>query len=100
MLLIISYVVYTYKMVLDPFVLMSMAAMDRGVYETFVPIFVTIIIVGFLLHVYLIGRTFKDLKVEKSKKRKKRKAETFCMLLCRFFFRLFPLLVTLLRIIF
>ncbi|MEI3614591.1 hypothetical protein [Pseudogracilibacillus sp. SO30301A] len=72
-ILIISYVIYTYKMVLDPFVLMSMFAMDRGVYETFAPIFIIIIIVGFLLHLYLIQRSFKDLKKEKSNKRKKEK---------------------------
>ncbi len=74
MLLIISYVVYTYKMVLDPFVVMSMFAMNDGVYETFRPVFVIVIIVGFLLHVYLIGRTFKELKVKKSKKNKKEKS--------------------------
>ncbi len=72
-ILIISYVIYTYKMVLDPFVFMSMFVMDRGVYETFAPLFVIIIIVGFLLHLYLIQRSFKDLKKEKSNKRKKEK---------------------------
>ncbi len=69
-ILIISYVIYTYKMVLDPFVLMSMFAMNDGVYETFRSIFVTVIIVGILLHVYLIRRTFKELKVKKVKKEK------------------------------
>ena len=70
-ILITGYVVYTYKMVLDPFVLMSMIAMDRGVYETFAPLFVIIIIVGFLLHLYLIQRSFKDLKKENKRKKEK-----------------------------
>ena len=76
-ILLISYVIYTYKMVLDPFVLMSMFAMNDGVYETFRLIFVTVIIVGFLLHLYLIRRTFIELKVKKSKKNKKEKSGNF-----------------------
>ncbi len=69
----VCYVIYAYKMVLDPFVAMSMFAKNDGVYEAFAPVFVVIIIVGFLFHLYLIWRSFKDLKEKKNRKKKKKK---------------------------
>ncbi len=67
--LTISYVFYTYKMALDPFVAMSMFAKDRGVYEIFAPF---IIILGFLLHLFLVLRSFKGIKKERDKANEKR----------------------------
>lgn len=65
--LTISYVFYIYKMALDPFVAMSMFAKDRGVYEIFAPLIISIIILGFLLHLFLVWRSFKGIKEEKDK---------------------------------
>lgn len=67
----ISYVFYTYKMALDPFLAMSMFAKDRGVYEIFAPLIILIIIMGFLLHLFLVWRSFKGIKEEKDKANKK-----------------------------
>lgn len=68
-LLNISYVFYAYKMVLDPFITMSMFAKDRGEYETFAPIILLILIVGVIFHFYLISRSFKRKKEEKKNKK-------------------------------
>ena len=84
-LLIISYVFYTYKMALDPFVAMSMFAMDRGEYETFAPILLIIIIVGFVFHLYLVIREFTSLKDEKVKKKIRKKKKQGSLLLYAFF---------------
>ncbi|MEI3604946.1 hypothetical protein SPD48_04520 [Pseudogracilibacillus sp. SE30717A] len=70
--LTISYVFYTYKMALDPFVAMSMFAKDRGVYEIFAPLIIFIIILGFLLHLFLVWRSFKGIKKERDKANEKR----------------------------
>lgn len=70
--LTISYVFYTYKMALDPFVAMSMFAKDRGVYEIFAPLIIFIIILGFLLHLFLVWRSFKGIKKERDKSNEKR----------------------------
>lgn len=72
----ISLVLYTYKMVLDPFMMVSMFAMDRYVYELFAPIILIIIILGFLLHLYLIRRYFIEIKKEKRKIKNKKNTQS------------------------
>lgn len=64
-LLNICYVFYTYKMVIDPFIMTLIYAMDQGVYEVYAPLVVIIIMLGFLLHIYLIIRYFKGVKKNK-----------------------------------
>ena len=61
-LLTISYVFYTYKMVLDPFVMTLIYTKDQGVYEVYAPLVILIIILGFLFHIFFIIHYFKDLK--------------------------------------
>ena len=63
-LLSLSYVFFTYKMVLDIFITLSMFAMNDGVYENVAPIILIIIISGFIFHLYLVLRSFKKLKLE------------------------------------
>ena len=93
-LLNISYVFYAYKMVLDPFITMSMFAKDRGEYETFAPIILIIIIVGFIFHLFLVRREFTSLKEEKEKKKNKKKKKSGSLLLYAFI----PILIMLVAI--
>ena len=70
MFLNISYVLYTYKMALDPFIMTLMYAKDQGVYEAYAPLVLGIIIFGFIVHLYFIKREFTSLKEENEKKKK------------------------------
>src|SRR5690625_1615449 len=60
----VSYVIYTYKMALDPFIMVSMFAKNDGEYEIYAPMILMIIIVGLIIHLYLIRRCFHELKNE------------------------------------
>ncbi|MEI3614598.1 hypothetical protein [Pseudogracilibacillus sp. SO30301A] len=73
-LLSISYVFYTYKMVLDIYVTLSMFAMNDGVYEELSPIILIVIIGGFAFHFYLVYRSLKNKKVEANKENEKGKS--------------------------
>lgn len=73
-LLSVSYVFYTYKMVLDIFVVLSMFAMNDGVYEKFAPIILIVIIAGFIFHFFLVYRSLKNRKEEEIKDSKKGKS--------------------------
>ncbi len=70
-LLNISYVIFTYKVALDPLIMTLMFAKNDGVYEQYAPLALAIIIFGFGVHFYLIRRKFSDLKPKKKKKKEK-----------------------------
>ena len=70
-LLNISYVIFTYKVALDPLIMTLMFAKNDGVYEQYAPLALAIIIFGFGVHFYLIRREFRDLKPKKKKKKEK-----------------------------
>lgn len=78
----VSYVVYAYKMAIDPFVMVSMFALDAGEYEVYGPFILLIILSGFILHVYLIRRYFLKIAEEQmgSKQKLKRKKSQLCTL--------------------
>lgn len=86
-LLSISYVFYTYKMVLDVYVTFSMFAMNDGVYEKFAPLILIVIIGGFAFHFYLVYRSLKNRKAEEVKDNEKVKSSrlTFVSLSIIFF---------------
>src|SRR5690625_701168 len=63
--LTISYVVFAYKTALDPFVMVSMFAMDAGEYEVYGPMMLLIIKFVFILQIYMIRRYFLNLLEEK-----------------------------------
>jgi len=88
-LLNVSYVLYTYKMVLDPFVMISMFSMDRGEYEIYRLIILFIIIFGFTLQFYMIRRLFQKLqdgKIENKQKQKEKKRRGYLLYITPFFF--------------
>ena len=73
MLLAIAMVFFSYKMVLDPFIMISMFYINDGVYEQYAPITFFLIGLGFALHIFLIIKEFIDKKKEKQKVRQKEK---------------------------
>ena len=87
----ISYVVFTYKTALDPFVMVSMFAMDAGEYEVYGPMMLLIIIFAFLLQIYMIRRYFLNLQEEKrnsKQARKEKKSRRFLFYVTPLFFLL------------
>lgn len=66
----VSYVVYWYKFALDPFIMISIFAMDSYVYEEIFPIIAFVIVIGFLFHFYLVKNELKSDKVKKKKRKK------------------------------
>ncbi len=72
-LLNVSYVIYAYKMAIDPFVMVSMFALDAGEYEVYGPFILLIILLGFILHVYLIRRYFLKMAEEQLGSKQKTK---------------------------
>ena len=89
-LLNVSYVVYTYKLVLDPFVAIAVFAMDRDEYEIYAPIILMIIILGLILELYLIRRLFKKLKTSEigEKKNEETKDRAYLVYMIPMFFLL------------
>lgn len=71
LILAIGMVLFSYKMVLDPFIMLSMFHINDGVYEDYAPIIIFIIGLGIVLHLFLVRKEFSDRKVEKQKKRPK-----------------------------
>src|SRR5690625_762986 len=53
MVLNVSYVIYAYKMALDPFVTLSMFAINDEVYEIYVSMILFVIIIDFFINIYL-----------------------------------------------
>ena len=92
-LLNISYVFYTYKMVIDPFIMTLMFAKNDGVYEEYLHLALGIIIFGFLVHLYFIRRKFTSLIEEKEKNKNKKKKKSDKLL-----YALFPILLFLVSV--
>ena len=90
MVLNVSYVIYAYKMALDPFVTLSMFAINDEVYEIYVSMILIVIIIGFIIHIYLIRRYFQRLKEEQADKNneKKNRKGTVSFLILPIFFLL------------
>ncbi|MEK5522300.1 hypothetical protein B5V89_10255 [Heyndrickxia sporothermodurans] len=51
-----SKVIYGYKIIIDPFVFISISAMDRGVFENIEAFLLTLFLLGILLHFVLLYR--------------------------------------------
>lgn len=79
-LLNVSYVVYAYKMAIDPFVMVSMFALDAGEYEVYGPFILLIILSGFILHVYLIRRYFLKMAEEQMGSKQKTKEKKIAVM--------------------
>lgn len=58
----IAIIIYGYKMTIDPFVFISYAAMDRGVYENVKLYLIAILVLGLLLHLIFLSRWISKLK--------------------------------------
>jgi len=61
-------VLFSYKMALDQFILISMFYLNDGVYELYAPITFFLIGLGFVLHLSLLMKEFRDKRREKEKK--------------------------------
>ena len=73
---IIMMVFFSYKMVVDPFVLILMVAKDRGTYDIYLPLVFQIISLGFLLHFTLVIKMLYELKQEKRERKRTTKNST------------------------
>jgi len=60
-------VIYTYKIALDPFLVILLASKDRGIYQFYAPVVLIIICMGFVVHVGWLLTKIYDLKREKVK---------------------------------
>ena len=69
----VSFVLYTYKTVLDPFIMTLMFAKDRGVYNEYAPLVGIIILLGFILHFYLVFKAFQNIRNEQGINREVKK---------------------------
>ncbi|MEI3604947.1 hypothetical protein SPD48_04525 [Pseudogracilibacillus sp. SE30717A] len=78
-LLNISFVLYTYKMALDPFVLLMMFAKNDGVYEKLYPLALGLAIIGFIIHFYFLRRAFRGLKANRDKHNERKSASSLYM---------------------
>lgn len=61
-ILSLSMVIYGYKMVIDPFVLIAFFTMDRGVYENIKIYLFAILLLGLLLHCIFLYRWIRNIK--------------------------------------
>ena len=78
-ILSIAYVIYAYKMALDPFVMILMFAKNDGVYDQFYPLVLGAIILGFIIHFYFLRRTFRGLKAKRDKHNERKSASSLYM---------------------
>ena len=60
--LIIMMVLFSYKLVIDPFIAMLMFAKDVDAYEIYLPPVISILVIGFLLHFVLVFKKFHDIR--------------------------------------
>lgn len=67
-------VIFTYKTALDPFLTMSMFFKDRGVYHLYMPLVILIILLGFIIHILVLIKWVKGLKLNNEKKTIKKKS--------------------------
>ena len=75
----IAYVIYTYKMALDPFIMILMFAKNDGVYDEFYPLVLGAIILGFIIHFYFLRRAFRGLKANRVKHNERKSGSSLYM---------------------
>ncbi|WP_216667902.1 hypothetical protein [Sporosarcina jiandibaonis] len=71
-LLSVGMVVFTYKAALDPFLMVLMFSKDEGRYHSFLPLVITVLISGFILHIIILIKWINNLKPEIEKPSGKR----------------------------
>ncbi|MBL5773051.1 hypothetical protein B5V88_16375 [Heyndrickxia sporothermodurans] len=71
-ILSLSRVIYTYKVALDPFIMIMMFAKDSGIYDSFAPLLLFIIAIGLLIHILVFMKLIKDLKKDHHNRKVKR----------------------------
>lgn len=69
-LLSIGMVILTYKAALDPYILVLMFSMDRGMYESYVPFILVILVSGLILHIIVLVKWINSLRPKGGKKGK------------------------------
>ena len=74
-LLIIMMVLFSYKLVIDPFIAMLMFAKDVDAYETYLPPVISILVIGFLLHFVLVFKKFYDIRQENNQNQSEKKSK-------------------------
>ncbi len=75
----IAYVIYTYKMALDPFIMILMFAKNDGVYDEFYPLVLGAIILGFIIHFYFLRRAFRGGKANRDKHNERKSGSSLYM---------------------
>ncbi|RIJ63200.1 hypothetical protein [Rummeliibacillus sp. POC4] len=69
-ILMVCIVVFTYKTALDPFLTMTMFFKDRDVYKLYIPIVIFIILAGFIIHILILTKWVKGLKLNRNNEKK------------------------------
>src|SRR5699024_6212458 len=59
-----SMIIFAYKMVLDPFILLFLMLLGYEVYDVYAPITYFLLGLGFVLHIYLMINEFRRLKAK------------------------------------
>lgn len=68
----VSYIVYSYKLALDPFVMLLMFAKNDDVYNIYRSMTLIVIIVGIFIYIYLLRRSFRGYRAGSSEKQNKK----------------------------
>lgn len=80
-LLSVSRVLYTYKMSLDPFLLVLMFSKDDQTYNDVFPLVLSIITIGIIIHLFMLFKWIRSLNGEISDKKRKKKDNKNTMIL-------------------
>lgn len=75
LMLSFSMIIFAYKMVLDPFILLFLMFVGYEVYDVYAPITFILMGLGILLHIYFIVNEFIYLKARKKKRKKKKETK-------------------------
>ena len=69
-LLSIGMVIFTYKAALDPYLMVLMFSKDRGMYESYIPFVLVILVSGLILHIIVLIKWINSLRPKGGKKGK------------------------------
>lgn len=79
-LLSVAVVLFTYKAAMDPFITVLMFSKDRGMYELYLPLILIILVGGLIIHIIVLVKWFKSLRVNVKKNEKSsKKRTTYCI---------------------
>ncbi|MBL5794250.1 hypothetical protein HV433_17395 [Bacillus sporothermodurans] len=84
--LIVGTVIFLYKMAFDPYLMMFMFFKDRGVYDSYAIVVYIILILGFLLHIFVLLKLINGLKKNNADSFEKTKRSKFRIWLPVLFF--------------